>query len=72
MVMKSISVKGWGCKFGGRAMKADVLTPGGLCRVPYGTGSVVRHSDRGAEVSRGHSSWLRMELMKARTVGSSE
>ncbi len=32
-VTKSISVKGQGCKSGGCAMKADGLTPGGLCRV---------------------------------------
>jgi hypothetical protein len=32
-VTKSISVKGHGCKFGGCAVKAVELTPGGLLRV---------------------------------------
>ena len=36
-------------------MKAVELTLGGLCRVPEGTGEVVRLPERGAEVSRGHS-----------------
>jgi len=34
MTVKSISIKGQGCKFGGCAAKAAELTPGGLRRVP--------------------------------------
>ena len=34
MTAKSISIKGAGCKFGGRALKAVELTSGGLPHVP--------------------------------------
>jgi len=34
MILKSISIKGQGCKSGRCAVKAVVLTPGGLRRVP--------------------------------------
>ena len=34
MIAKSISIKGRGCKFGRCAVKAAVLTSGGLGRVP--------------------------------------
>ena len=34
LIPKSISIKGQGCKFGRCAVKAAVLTSGGLGRVP--------------------------------------
>lgn len=60
-------------------MKAVKLTLGGLSRVQYGTGGVVRLPDRGSEVSRGHIRrgnepvrWISkaggLTLPKARTV----
>ena len=67
MIMKSISIKGQGCKFGRCAVKAVVLTPGGLGRVPEsGLRGSSRPSDRGPGVSRGHS---RAKSLKGRTVG---
>jgi len=63
---KSISIKGQSCKSGGCATKDAGLTPGGLHRVLFGTGGVVRRPDRGAEVSRGRSS--RGDPMKVRTA----
>ena len=54
---KSISIKSLRCRSGGCAVKAVELTPGGLCRRPtVGLRRVVRRPDRGAEVSRRHSS----------------
>ena len=53
---KSISIKGRSCTFGGCAGKAAELTSGGLRRVPEsGTEGAARFTDRGAEVSKGHS-----------------
>ncbi len=55
-IAKSTSIKGPGCRFSKCATKAVELTSGGLRRVPRsGTEGVVRLSDHGAEVSRGHS-----------------
>ena len=54
---KSISIKGTGCKSGGRALKAVELTSGGLSSVLTArlrTGVI--HPDRAGGVSRGHSS----------------
>ena len=57
MIAKSTAIKDRGGKSGGRAVKAVDLTSGGLhCCPGNGTASVARHSDRSAEVSRGHSS----------------
>ena len=60
LTAKSSSIKGLGCRSGRCAAKAVELTSGGLRRVPNdvrrgGTEGAVRHPDRGAGVSRGHS-----------------
>ena len=56
-VAKSAAIKGRGGKSGGDAVKAVGLTSGGLRRVRKSRTERVRKvRDRGAEVSRGHSS----------------
>jgi len=61
VMTKSTSIKGQGRKFGGCAWKIVRLTSGGLCRVEtnacvrVSTEKIARSSDRGTEVSRGHS-----------------
>ena len=55
VIAKSVSTKDAWRKSGGDALKVAELTPGGLRRVPQGTGGAVRPSDRYAGVSRGHS-----------------
>src|SRR6516225_11544579 len=55
LTAKFISIKGAKRRFGGCAQKAAELTPGDLFRVASATEAVERWSDRGAEVSRGHS-----------------
>ncbi len=59
MIAKSIAIKGRGGKSGGCAVKAVGLTSGGLrcVRTPR-TERFRKGRDRGAEVSRGHSSRL--------------
>ena len=58
-VAKSAAIKGRGGKSGGDAAKAVGLTSGGLRRVRNSRTERVRKArDRGAEVSRGHSSRL--------------
>ncbi len=58
-VAKSSAIKGRGGKSGGDAAKAVGLTSGGLRRVRESRTERVRKArDRGAEVSRGHSSRL--------------
>ena len=57
MIAKSIAIKGRGGKSGGDAVKAVGLTSGGLRRVRKSRTERDRKArDRGAEVSRGHSS----------------
>ena len=59
MVAKSIAIKGRGGKSGGCAVKAVDLTSGGLRGVRKSRTERVRKArDRGAEVSRRHSSRL--------------
>ena len=59
MIAKSTAIKGRGGKFGGCAVKAGGLTSGGLRRVRQSRTERVRKArERGAEVSRGHSSRL--------------
>ena len=59
MTAKSIAIKGRGGKSGGCAVKVVGLTSGGLCRVwRFRTERFRKARDRGAEVSRGHSSRL--------------
>ena len=59
---KSTSTKGHGCRSGRCAAKAVELTPGGLHRVPEGTGGTARGPDRDAGVSRGYVGvWERIE-----------
>ena len=53
---KSVSIETPRRRSGGCAAKVAEVTPGGLCRCPAGLRRVVRRPDRGAEVSRGHSS----------------
>lgn len=80
MAVKSISIKGLGCRLGGDAMKVVKLTPGGLRRVPE-VGGLSDIAERGAGISRGHSRHgnepvtgdkpggdRRTHLLKARTV----
>lgn len=70
LAAKSVSIKGGGCRFGGRAAKAVELTSGGLRRAVVevtAAESVARRADRVGEVSRGHSNPRRR--MKAQTVG---
>jgi hypothetical protein len=55
LTTKSSIRQGQGRIRGGRASEDDGLTPGGLRRVPSGTGRSARSGDRGAGVSRGHS-----------------
>ena len=56
-IAKSAAIKGRGGKSSGDAAKAVGLTSGGLCRVRNPRTERVRKArDRGAEVSRGHSS----------------
>ena len=55
LTAKSISIKGAKRRSGDCAQKAAELTPGDLLRVASATEAVERQSDRGAEVSRGHS-----------------
>ena len=55
LIAKSVSIKGAKRRSGGCAQKAAELTPGDLLRVASATEAVERRSDRGAEVSRGHS-----------------
>ena len=58
-VAKSAAIKDRGGKFGGCAAKAVGLTSGGLHRVRHSRTERVRKAgERGAEVSRGHSSRL--------------
>ena len=58
-IAKSAAIKGRGGKSGGYAVKAIGLTSGGLRRVQQSRTERVRKArDRGAEVSRGHSSRL--------------
>ena len=58
-VAKSIAIKDRGGKSGGCAVKAVGLTSGGLRRVRQSRTERVRKArERGAEVSRGHSSRL--------------
>ena len=52
---KPISIKGGGCKSGGRVPKAVELTSGGLPFVRIGTEGGAIHPDRAAEVSKGRS-----------------
>src|SRR5499433_4008568 len=55
-IAKSISINGAKRRSGGCAPKAIELTPGDLPRVASAaTETAERPSDRGAEVSRGHS-----------------
>ena len=57
LIAKSIAIKGRGGKSGGCAVKAVGLTSGGLRRVRKSRTERDRKArDRGAEVSRGHSS----------------
>ena len=59
VIAKSRAIKGRGGKSGGYAVKAIGLTSGGLRRVQQSRTERVRKArDRGAEVSRGHSSRL--------------
>ena len=59
MTAKSIAIKGRGGKSGGCAVKAVGLTSGGLRRVrKFRTERFRKDRERGAEVSRGHSSRL--------------
>jgi hypothetical protein len=55
LTAKSISIKGAKRRFGDCARKAAELTPGDLFRVATATEAVARQSERGAEVSKGHS-----------------
>ena len=58
-IAKSAAIKGRGGKSGGDAVKAVGLTSGGLRRVRKSRTERVRKArDRGAEVSRGHSTRL--------------
>ena len=56
LTAKFISIKGAKRRFGDCAQKAAELTPGDLFRVASATEAAERQPDRGAEVSRGHSS----------------
>ncbi len=59
VIAKSAAIKGRGGKSGGCAVKAVGLTSGGLrCVWNPRTGRSRKGRDRGAEVSRGHSSRL--------------
>jgi len=59
MIAKSMAIKGRGGKSGGCTVKAVGLTSGGLRRVRKSRTERVRKArERGAEVSRGHSSRL--------------
>ena len=59
VIAKSVAIKGRGGKSGGCAVKAVGLTSGGLCCVRNPRTERFRKGrDRGAEVSRGHSSRL--------------
>lgn len=55
MMAKSIAIKAHDRKFSGCAEKVIKLTVGDLRRVAKTTEIAERLSDRGAEVSRGHS-----------------
>ena len=55
LTAKSIIHQGAKRRFGGCARKGTELTPGDLLRVASATEAAERQSDRGAEVSIGHS-----------------
>jgi hypothetical protein len=57
MTVKSISIKGAGCRFGGCALKAVISYHGRSAACPgIGTEGGAIRSDRAAGVSSGHSS----------------